>query len=71
MQAFVKHALAVALFGPATTSICHAQAARPADVAPRDAVTTIIDAFREHPVVETGRKTPAGTFSGRTVHSKG
>jgi hypothetical protein len=51
MHAFVKHTLAAALFGLVTTSICRAQAARPADVAPRDAIATIIDAFRDHPIV--------------------
>jgi hypothetical protein len=57
MHAFVKHTLAAALFGLVTTSICRAQAARPADVAPRGAIATIIDAFREHPVVGLTRGT--------------
>ncbi len=51
MHALVTHALAVALFGLVTMSVGRAQAPRSADVAPRDAITTIIEAFREHPVV--------------------
>jgi len=51
MHAPVTPALAVALFGLLTTSSSRAQAARPSDVAPKDAVATIIEAFHEHPVV--------------------
>jgi hypothetical protein len=47
----VKHPSGAALFGLVTTGICGAQPARSADVAPKEAVTTILDAFREHPIV--------------------
>ncbi len=51
MHAIVKHVLIVVLLRLVTTSSCRAQAAVAPDVAPMDAVTTIVEAFREHPVV--------------------
>ena len=47
----MKHALAVVSFSLIATGICDVQAAGSRDIAPLDAVTTIIDAFRTHPVV--------------------
>ena len=47
----MNHTLAVLSFSLIATGICDVQAAGSRDIAPLDAVTTIIDAFRTHPVV--------------------
>jgi hypothetical protein len=51
MHAIVTHVLIVVLLGLVTTGSCRAQAAVAAAVARMDAVTTIVEAFRAHPVV--------------------